>query len=121
MFKMQPKSVNRKRLMMSLVGSKASRASKIVSLFYLILKIFTRQLLRNSCRNASALMRQIEITEDDQRIIYHSRKSLLFDKGNFWIKKGRDLFDVTMRAYDGAEVCELVGIFLLEKSMKFVI
>ena len=25
------------------------------------------------------------------------------------------LFDVTMRAYDGAEVCELVGTFLLDK------
>ena len=26
-----------------------------------------------------------------------------------------DLFDVEMRAYDGAEVCKLVGTFLLEK------
>ena len=25
------------------------------------------------------------------------------------------LFDVTMGAYDGAEVCELVGTFLLDK------
>ena len=28
-------------------------------------------------------------------------------------KKGGKLFDVTMGAYDGAEVCELVGCFLL--------
>ena len=27
----------------------------------------------------------------------------------------RDLFDIAMEAYDGAEVCELVGIFLIEK------
>ena len=30
----------------------------------------------------------------------------------------RDLFDIAMEAYDGAEVCELVGIFLLEKLSK---
>ena len=30
------------------------------------------------------------------------------------------LFDVTMGAYDGAEVCELVGTFLLDKiSVKY--
>ena len=29
------------------------------------------------------------------------------------MKKGSDLFDVSMDAYDGAEVCELIGIFLL--------
>ena len=30
------------------------------------------------------------------------------------MKKRGDLFNVTMGAYDGAEVCELVGTFLLE-------
>ena len=29
------------------------------------------------------------------------------------MEKGSDLFDVSMGAYDGAEVCELIGIFLL--------
>ena len=29
--------------------------------------------------------------------------------------KKDSLFDVTMGAYDGAEVCELAGIFLLDK------
>ena len=58
---------------------------------------------------------KVQITEDDKKIIYHSRKSLLFDRGNTWMKKGGDLVDVAMGAYDGAEVCELVGTFLLEK------
>ena len=31
------------------------------------------------------------------------------------MKKRRDLFDVATGAYDGAEVCKLVGTFLLEK------
>ena len=29
------------------------------------------------------------------------------------MKKGNDIFDVSMGALDGAEVCELIGIFLL--------
>ena len=31
---------------------------------------------------------KVQITEDDKKIIYHSRKSLLFDRGNTWMKKG---------------------------------
>ena len=31
-------------------------------------------------------------------------------------EKRGDLFDVAMGAYDSAEVCELVGTFLLEKN-----
>ena len=46
-------------------------------------------------------------------IIKHVRKSLLFNKQQIWIKKESGLFDVTMGAYDGAEVCGLVGISIL--------
>ena len=31
------------------------------------------------------------------------------------MKKGGELFDVTMDAYEGAEICELVGLFILYK------
>jgi hypothetical protein len=31
------------------------------------------------------------------------------------MKKGESLFDVTMGSYDGAEVCELVGLYLLHQ------
>ena len=30
-----------------------------------------------------------------------------------WIKKQSNNFDVTIGSYDGAEVCELIGIFML--------
>ena len=44
----------------------------------------------------------------------HSRKSLLFDKGKPWRKKDSNcLFDVTMGSFDGAEICELVGLYIL--------
>ena len=56
----------------------------------------------------------IQIKPEDIDIIFHSRKSLLYNKNEPWVKsKGREEFDVTMGSYDGAEVCELVGLFLL--------
>ena len=52
------------------------------------------------------------ITSKDKGIIYHARKSLLFDEKDTWMKKQSGLFDVTMGAYYGAEVCELVGTYV---------
>ena len=57
---------------------------------------------------------KVHISNGDKKIIYHARKSLLFNEEGTWMKKD-GLFDVTMGAYDGAEVCELVGTFLLDK------
>ena len=55
----------------------------------------------------------IKVTSEDEAIIKHARKCLPFNKQQIWIKKESGLFDVTMGAYDGAEVCEIVGIFIL--------
>ena len=42
--------------------------------------------------------------------------SLLFGKDRAWAKKeSQGMFDVAMGSYDGAEVCELVGIFALSQ------
>ena len=57
----------------------------------------------------------INITNEDKIIINHARKSLLFKEKETWMKKDSGLFDVTMGAFDGAEVCELVGSFILHK------
>ena len=57
---------------------------------------------------------KFQISNDDKKIIFHARKSLLFNKEGTWMKKD-GLFDVTMGAYDGAEVCELAETFLLDK------
>jgi hypothetical protein len=53
------------------------------------------------------------LPKKDMDVILHARKSLLFSQDDTWIKKESGIFDVTMGAYDGAEVCELVGTFLL--------
>ena len=48
-------------------------------------------------------------------MIKHARKSLLHNDGTAWGKRNSDsTFDVTMGSYDGAEVCELIGQFVLD-------
>ena len=61
------------------------------------------------------------VSEQEVEIILHSRKTLLFDKNDPWVKRGDSpMFDVAMGCYDGAEVCELVGLYILHKlSSKF--
>ena len=44
----------------------------------------------------------------------HCRKSLLFDNDAPWVKRNNEHFDISMGSHDGAEVCELVGLFLLD-------
>ena len=51
--------------------------------------------------------------EKDIDLIIHARRSPLFNEGETWVKKIDENFDVTLGAYDGAEICELVGIYLL--------
>ena len=52
------------------------------------------------------------IPEEDTRIINHCRKSLLFSNNQPWKKKDAEgCFGVTMGSCDGAEICELVGIY----------
>ena len=53
---------------------------------------------------------KVQISDDDKKIIYHARKSLLFNEGGTWMKKD-GLSYVTMGAYDGAEYVNLLGLF----------
>ena len=55
----------------------------------------------------------IQIQREDFRIIQHLRKSLLYNNKIPWQKKNANLSDLATEAYDGAEVCELVGLFPL--------
>ena len=53
------------------------------------------------------------IARKDVEVIFHARKSVLYNHGEPWLKKEGGSFDVTMGAYDGEEVCELIGIYML--------
>ena len=48
----------------------------------------------------------------NKAIIFHARKSLFFNDQQVWVKNEGGLFDVTVGAFDGIEVCETVGNFL---------
>ena len=56
------------------------------------------------------------ITDEEKNIIIKAKKSILFDGNTAWCKREtKSLFDVTMGSFDGAETCELVGLYLLSK------
>ena len=50
-------------------------------------------------------------------------KSVLYNDGDPWVKKEGGSFNVTMRAYNWVEVCELIVIFMLyligKKKLRF--
>ena len=46
---------------------------------------------------------------------FEARKTLLVEGGEFWNKKSNPEFDVPMGGYDSAEVCDIVGLYILSK------
>ena len=52
------------------------------------------------------------LSDDKKAIIHHARKSLLFNDHETWTKRDSGLFDVTIGAYNRAEVYELIGNYL---------
>ena len=69
----------------------------------------TEDLLNKALQFASE---HTTVTTQDKEILYHARQTVLFANGASWAKKD-SLFDVSMGAYDGAEVAELVGLLIL--------
>ena len=56
------------------------------------------------------------ISETEVSKMMPPRKTLLFNDSKPWLKKfGNEDFDVPIGCFDGAEVCELVGSFILTK------
>ena len=51
------------------------------------------------------------MSKKDKALIFHARKYLLFNGQHVWIKNKEGLFNVTMGAFDEAEVCEAVDNF----------
>ena len=73
----------------------------------------TQKLLDDALKFASDF---VNISNSEKHIVHHARKTLLFHDDSPWHKSNPPyLFDVTMGSFDGAETCELVGIYLLHK------
>ena len=71
----------------------------------------TNTLLQKALNYAS---KYADIPEDQIHLKAHTKKTTLFKDGNPW-EKTTSAFDVTMGSYDGAEICELVGLYLLSQ------
>ena len=68
--------------------------------------------LRSALNWASTIT---EVSEDEIEIILQTKTSLLFFDGECWVKKGNKPFDVSMGSWDGAEVADLIGLYLLSQ------
>ena len=82
------------------------------------IKIFYASVTQDMLNKALSFASEyIYFSKCDIDVINHARISLLFDGFHTWIKKQGGLFDVSMGA-DGAEVCELVGTYMLNLLSK---
>ena len=57
----------------------------------------------------------VKISQQDRELFREARRSFLYHHETAYVKKKNPEFDVAMGAYDGAEACELAGLFLLEE------
>ena len=72
----------------------------------------SKELLLKAITYAKTL---VNISDKEINAIMHSRKSLLFNNKDIWIKKNEDPdFEVTMASFDGAELWELVDLYILD-------
>ena len=55
------------------------------------------------------------ISDEQRKTIFHVRQNFLYKYGEPWVKKGDTNFDVPMGVYDSAEVCDIVGLYLLHQ------
>ena len=76
----------------------------------------SQSLLSKSIQFAKSL--HVDVSDTAVSTIMHARKSLLFNETDIWVKSQNEEFDVTMGSYDGAEICELVGLYLLNELSK---
>ena len=70
----------------------------------------TEQLLERSIKYAKSF---VTIEHKALEAISLACKLLLFRKHEIWVKKDNSLFDVTMRSFDGAEICKIIELYLL--------
>ena len=59
----------------------------------------------------------IKITNSDWEL-FEEPRSFLFHNGDVWVEIKNPEFDVAMGSFDGAEFCELGGLFLLDKIIR---
>ena len=98
---------------------KCTRKKHLCKFFIFNIKGLYPSITENQLKKALSFAEAHTLLSDDGKaIIHHARKSLLFNDQQTWIKRDSGLFDVTMGAYNGAVVSELVGNYLLYELSK---
>ena len=64
--------------------------------------------------------RYTKISEIMKKTILQSAQSFLYCEKECWVKKSTGTFDITMGGFHGAEVCELVGLYLLSQLSEII-
>ena len=70
----------------------------------------TENVLKEALEWASTI---VNISEQEKEIIMKAKKSQLYNRGQAFVKRSNKKFHVTQGSFDGAETCDLVGLFLL--------
>ena len=70
----------------------------------------TKELLEKAINWAK---QYVDSSQEEIENMMQSRKSVLIHQKVAWTKKDGKFFDVTMGSDDGAEICELVGLYVL--------
>ena len=89
----------------------------LCTFIHLDIKDFYPSITPDILDNAISFAKQyVHINDESVQTIKLCRTSLLLYDNTPWVKKSTaESFDVTMGSYDGAEVCELLGLFILSK------
>ena len=57
----------------------------------------------------------VDLSTEEKTTIMHSRRAFLFSQEGAWMKRENSTFDITMGSLDGAECCEVVGLYILHR------
>ena len=60
------------------------------------------------------------ISDLEKDVILQASQSFLCHRNETWVKKGGNTFDITMGGYHGAEICQIVGLFLLSQLAEVI-
>ena len=93
----------------SISGQKLHFFTFDVDIFY---PSITLQLLKNAITWARQFC---PISDLDEDVFMHCRRTFLFHDGKAWVKRENPDFDVPIGSFDGAEICEITGLYILNK------
>ena len=77
------------------------------------------QMRKNLIKALEFAEKYYPLTDKEMNLIIHSCKTILTHKSQTWEKTNSDqLFNVSMGSFNGAEICDLIGLFLLNEIKK---